>query len=69
LSAALGIQVKHDGYSLQSKELFITDDGFTFSENQIGTSPRIGVESSREAANYPYRFYIKGNPFVSGRPR
>jgi DNA-3-methyladenine glycosylase len=69
LSAAMGIFVKHNGYSLQSKELFITDDGFVFPDNLIGVSPRIGVDYAKEAAKYPYRFYIKGNQFVSGKPK
>lgn len=69
LSAALGISVKHNGYSLRSKELFIAEDGFEFAEKLIAASHRIGVEAAKEAAKYPYRFYIKGNPFVSGRPK
>lgn len=69
LSVALGISVKHNGHSLQSKELFIADDRFEFPKKLIGASHRIGVESAKEAATYPYRFYIKGNPFVSGRPK
>jgi DNA-3-methyladenine glycosylase len=69
LSQALGILTKHNGSSLQSKQLFIADDGFVPDKKTVGVSPRIGVEYSGEAANYPYRFYIKGNPFVSGRPR
>lgn len=69
LSQALGIFTKHNGSSLQSKHIFIADDGFIPDKKTIGTSPRIGVESSGEAANYPYRFYIKGNPFVSGKPK
>lgn len=69
LSVALGISKKHDGYSLNSHELYIADDGFRYSENQIACSPRIGVESAREAAKFPYRFYVKGNPFVSGSPK
>lgn len=67
LSVALGITVFNNGFSLRSEKLFIAEDGFVFSENSIGISPRIGVEGSGEATLYPYRFYIKGNPFVSGR--
>lgn len=67
LSVALGITVFNNGFSLRSEKLFIAEDGFVLSENSIGISPRIGVEGSGEAALYPYRFYIKGNPFVSGR--
>ncbi len=67
LSVALGITVTNNGISLQSKQLFIADDGFIPDKKMIGKSPRIGVEYSGQAAAYPYRFFIKGNPFVSGR--
>jgi len=67
LSKALGISNVHNGFSLLSKEIFIADDGFISDKKSIGISPRIGVEYSREASKYPYRFFIKGNPFVSGR--
>jgi DNA-3-methyladenine glycosylase len=46
----------------------IVQDGFTLAPQLIGASKRIGVESAGEAANYPYRFYIKGNKYVSGSP-
>jgi DNA-3-methyladenine glycosylase len=69
LSAALGIFVKHNGYSLQSKELYIAEDGFVFPDKLIGVSPRIGVDYAKEAAKFPYRFYIMGNQFVSGKPK
>lgn len=67
LSEALGIKVTNNGISLLSSQLFIADDGFVADKKSIGRSSRIGVEYSGEAANYPYRFFIKGNPFVSGR--
>ena len=67
LSAALGISVVHNGISLQNKKIFIADDEFVPDKKSIGRSARIGVESAKEAAKYPYRYYIKGNPFVSGR--
>lgn len=67
LSEALGIKVANNGVSLRSKELFIADDGFVLAKKMIGISARIGVEYSKEAASYPYRFFIKGNPFVSGK--
>lgn len=69
LSVAMGISIKHDHYSLQSNQLYIADDGFVIQQKNITASPRIGVESSGEAATYPYRFFLKGNPFVSGKPK
>lgn len=69
LSVAMGISVKHDHYSLQSNELYIADDGFLYPERNIASSFRIGVESAGVAAKYPYRFFVKGNPYVSGKPK
>ncbi len=69
LSKALGLFTFHSGHSLRSEELFIADDGFVFSKKEIAASPRIGVDYAGEDALLPYRFYIKGNPFVSGKPK
>ena len=69
LSKALGIYSSSSGYSLLSKELFIADDGVSFKRKEVGESPRIGVDYAGTDALLPYRFYVKGNQFVSGRPR
>ena len=69
LSKALGIFTSHSGFSLTGKKLFIGDDGFGFNKKEIGASPRIGVDYAGKDALLPYRFYIKGNPFVSGKPK
>jgi DNA-3-methyladenine glycosylase len=69
VSRALGIYTAHSGSSLLNKEIYIADDGFTYKRSEIFTSPRIGVGYAGKDALLPYRFYIKGNPFVSGRPR
>ncbi len=67
LSKALGLHISQSGWSLTSKELFIADDRFRFSKNEMASSQRIGVEYAGEDALLPYRFYIRGNPFVSGK--
>jgi DNA-3-methyladenine glycosylase len=69
VSKALGISTKHTGYSLLGKELYLADDGFSYNKNEIARSPRIGVDYAGTHALWPYRWYIKGNPFVSGKPR
>ncbi len=69
LSKALGIVTAHSGYSLLSKELFIADDGFSYPPESIHASPRIGVDYAGTDALLPYRFYVKGNPFVSAKPK
>ncbi|ACF15097.1 DNA-3-methyladenine glycosylase [Chloroherpeton thalassium ATCC 35110] len=65
LTQAFGIEREFSGKSLQSAEIFLADAP-QLSENQIGTSTRIGITKSRELA---WRFFIKTNPFVSkGKP-
>jgi DNA-3-methyladenine glycosylase len=66
---ALGIHTSHTGLSLKSSKLFVADDGFVFPKNIIHTSARIGVDYAGPDALLPYRFYVKGNPFVSGKPK
>jgi len=59
LTEALKIGLELNGLDLTtSDELFIADDGFRGFE--MGSSPRIGVKDRRK-----WRFYIKGNRFVS----
>ena len=69
VSKALGIQTKHTGISLLSKELFISDDGKVYSNKEIVSSPRIGVDYAGEDAALKYRFFIKGNLYVSGKSK
>ena len=64
---AFGFHRSQCGVSLQSDELYIEDDGFKLDKNLIVASPRIGVEYAGEHALFDYRFYIKGNKFVSGK--
>ena len=69
LSKALGIHTAHSGLSLAANSLFLADDGFRYATEQVAESPRIGVDYAGPDALLPYRFYIKGNPFVSGKPK
>ena len=65
---ALGISKNNSGLNLLHREIYITADNFIIEKKQIGISRRIGVENAGEAALLPYRFYVKGNPFVSSYP-
>lgn len=66
---ALGIFKHHSGLKLNSKEIYILEDTFSLPEKNIGTSIRIGVEGAGPDGLLPYRFYIRGNKYVSGRNR
>ena len=68
VSKALGILTQHSGIKLSGSGIYISDDKFSFQKKEIFTSPRIGVDYAGKDASLPYRFYIKGNPFVSGKP-
>ena len=68
LCRAMGIAKTHSGILLNSDEIFIADDGYSFTDEAIACSKRIGIDSAGLDALLPYRFYIRGNQFVSGRP-
>ena len=65
---ALGISKNHSGNNLLKNEIYIADDGFEIDNTLMGISKRIGVESAGDAALLPFRFYVKGNKFVSSYP-
>ena len=64
---ALGIFKHHSGLFLLDQQIYVMDDGTKLSKEEIGISKRIGVESAGTDALLPYRFYVKGNKYVSGK--
>lgn len=64
---ALGIFKKHSGLHLLDDEIYLADDGFKVKQNEIGISKRIGVESAFPDSELLYRFYVRGNKYVSGK--
>ena len=65
---ALGITKIHSGISLNGKEIFIADDGYSLTADAIAASKRIGIDGAGADALRPYRFYVRGNKYVSGKP-
>lgn len=65
---ALGIHKIHSGISLLGDEIYLAADDCKLDKKQIGISSRIGVSYAGADALLPYRFYIKGNKYVSGKP-
>jgi len=63
---AFHLTKKDNGIDLiTSDELFVTE-GEVVEKNLIGVSSRIGI---RMGIDHPWRFYVKGNPYVSpGKP-
>lgn len=62
---ALGIFKRHSGSYLLDDEIYLLDDNFKIKSGAIGVSKRIGVESAGADGLLPYRFYVKGNKYVS----
>jgi len=65
VAKALGISRAINAVSLQSDTIWIEDKGLTFPDKDIAAVPRVGVDYAGEDALLPYRFFVKGNPYVS----
>jgi DNA-3-methyladenine glycosylase len=64
---AFGFHTSQCGLLLNSDDLYVADDGFKVLKSDIITSPRIGVDYAGKHAELHYRFFIKGNKYVSGK--
>jgi len=67
VSRALGLHVSNTGTSLLGSEIYIGDDGWRPRRADIVAGPRIGVDYAGPDAGLPYRFFIRGNSYVSGK--
>jgi DNA-3-methyladenine glycosylase len=65
VAKALGISRNINAFSLQSDIIWIEDRGLIIPDETIAAVPRVGVSYAMEDALLPYRFYVKGNPYVS----
>jgi DNA-3-methyladenine glycosylase len=65
LCAALGIDGRVNGVSLQRGSLVVRA-GVRVPDADIAVSPRIGIT---QAAEWPQRYFVRGNPYVSRTPR
>jgi DNA-3-methyladenine glycosylase len=65
VAKALGISRAINAFSLQGDVIWIEDRGLTFPDESITVVPRVGVGYAGDDALLPYRFYVKGNPYVS----
>jgi DNA-3-methyladenine glycosylase len=65
LTRALGIDRSFNGKFLRDGEVWIEDLGKNISNRDIEATARIGIDYAEEDASLPWRFTIKGNPWVS----
>ncbi|BFO68025.1 DNA-3-methyladenine glycosylase [Chryseobacterium sp. S0630] len=62
---ALGIDRTFNKKDLAGHEIWIEDHGISYAQDEIITGPRIGVAYAQEDALLPWRFFVKGNKYVS----
>jgi DNA-3-methyladenine glycosylase len=65
VAKALGISRRINAMSMQSDVIWVEDRGLIFPDEAVAAGPRIGVGYAGEDALLPYRFYVKGNIYVS----
>ena len=68
VAKAMGISKSISGLMVGEKIINIYKDDISFLQDEIGTSKRIGIDGAGTDAELPYRFFVRGNKFVSGRP-
>ena len=66
LCQAFGIDIGFDGEDLASSQRVWLESNAEIADFEIRASPRIGIS---QAKDLPYRYFVHGNPFVSGRAR
>lgn len=62
LTKAMGITMEDYGRPLFEPPIYIAKG---YAPHSISTGKRIGIENAGEAKNYPWRFWVTDNPFVS----
>lgn len=62
---ALGIDRTFNEKELTGEEIWIEDHTLRYTADQIAAVPRVGVAYAQEDALLPWRFFVKGNKYVS----
>ena len=64
LCIAMAIDRGHNGENLLDRKVWLEDHRI-FAADEIATGTRIGIDYAGEDAAHPWRFWVKGNGFVS----
>ncbi|RZL57022.1 MAG: DNA-3-methyladenine glycosylase [Pedobacter sp.] len=62
---ALGIDKSINAKNLTGDEVWIEDHGTRYHSDEIAAGPRVGIAYAQEHALLPWRFFVKGNKYVS----
>ncbi|MEP6795132.1 MAG: DNA-3-methyladenine glycosylase [Saprospiraceae bacterium] len=69
LCVALGLTKGMTGTSLHksSTSIWIEDRAVKFTDAEICVGKRIGIDSAGDAADWPWRYFVKGSRYVSAK--
>lgn len=67
LCIALGIDRSFNGEDLVEGSRIWIEDHRSFNNDEIAAGKRIGIDYAGEDADLPWRFWVKGSPYVSKR--
>ncbi|HEV2763207.1 MAG TPA: DNA-3-methyladenine glycosylase [Pyrinomonadaceae bacterium] len=67
LCAAFGIDRTFDGEDLLGRRVWLEDVGREVGAGEVEAGPRVGIDYAEEFRDKPWRFWLKGNPYVSRR--
>ncbi|ARS39830.1 3-methyladenine DNA glycosylase [Sphingobacteriaceae bacterium GW460-11-11-14-LB5] len=62
---ALGIDKTFNAKNLTGDEIWIEDHSIQYKDEDIAATPRVGIAYAKEHALLPWRFFVKGNKYVS----
>ena len=67
LCIAMGIDRGFNGEDLTGERIWV-EKFRSFGNDDIASGPRVGIDYADEFAEMPWRFWVKGNPYVSKSP-
>ena len=65
LTRSLGITVKDSGTFLMNNLIWLEDQNINYSNQDILSTPRVGVQYAEKDAQNPWRFQVENSPWVS----
>ena len=65
LCRALAVDRTHNGEDLRGPRVWLEDLGRTYRRSEVAAGPRVGIDYAQDYVSKPWRFWVKGNPFVS----
>lgn len=65
LAKALGLKKHFNGVDILGDEIWIEESNIVYTEQQVVEAPRVGMNFEGPYKTIPWRFYVKGNQYVS----